>query len=188
MQQTLYAMLGMLVVTLVAFNQQRARIETRQAMINDELEVMASGIALQAMEYIGSQPFDESLKAEGVPASQPSRLALVGNRTGLLKAAQPTGRKCTVLPDLRNDPNYDLCDDLSDFNAMKPQTVPFPVGDHTFLFEVTAAVRYVDDQKKATAGVSRHKEVVVQVGEAKKEGGVRLLRAPVRLTRTFSIP
>lgn len=190
MQQTLFALLSMLIMTLLAFNQQRALIETKQAMLNDEMEVMASGIALQAMEYIGAKSFDEGVKAEGVPASQPTLLGGTSVSLNRLSAQMPSNRACTVLPQYEDDPGYDVCDDLSDFNGMRPQQVPFGFDGGEVAFQVSATVRYVNEQRQPVVGAAtRHKEVVVQVEQYRASDRAYLhLKHPVTLSRTFSIP
>ncbi len=192
MQQTLLALLAMMTVTMLAFNQQRAHIETRKAMINDEMEVMASGIALQAMEYIGSKAFDENLKGLGAPASDPGRLGRADNLVSLLTPVQnlPSGRRCPLSAADEGEPGYETCDDLSDFHRMQQERVPFPVGEQIVYFHVTAQVRYVDADHRPAYGsnLTKNKEVVLSVVPEMPEGPPSFPVSPIQLSRTFSIP
>lgn len=189
MHQTMLALLGMMLVTMMSVSQQRALLETRRAMVNDELEVMASGVALQTMEYIGSKSFDASLVGQNVPASQPVRLVSSGGYVANLSEQIPSGKACTVLSQYEDKAGFETCDDLSDFNEMEPQSIPFEVGDETVSFSVSATVRYVDGARlPLESGTSKHKEVVVQINKVSIDGKVALLPQPIALSRIFSIP
>lgn len=189
MQQTLLAILGMMTITLLSFNQSRALLQSRQAMLDDEMEVMASGIALQAMEYIGTKSFDESTKDSGVSASEPGAFTTLTALSENLVSTIPRERRCTLLPSREGANGYDECDDLSDYNEMTKERLPMIVGVDTVLFEVSARVRYLDNSRQPMAsGSSKNKEVIVLVEQARLPGKPVLLRNPVQVSRTFSLP
>lgn len=174
MPQTLMAILAMMTVTLASLHQQRTLLESRRAMLDDEMEIMASGLALQTLEYIGTKSFDEAT------------INAVVTDTEDLRANFPTGRRCPLDPSNEGAPSYDTCDDLSDYNAMSWEMTPFAVQGDTLLFEVTADVGYVDASHTRTATQTFNKEVVVTVRQLVQDGEQKLLRQPVAIARTYS--
>ena len=169
------ALLALMTVTLLSVHHQRTTLETNRAMLDDEMEVMASGIALQAMEYIGTKSFDANT-VTGVTIEDESEFSV----------NFPTERNCTLLPTLEGTGNYDTCDDLGDFNQMQWEKMPFIVGGDTLLFEVMADVRYIDQNRQVSVARSFSKEVVVTVRQSPNDAQRLLLRQPVRISRTFS--
>jgi len=59
MQQTILALLALMIASLFSYNQDRSLLRLREAMVDTEMEVMASGVAIQVMEYIGRKAFDD---------------------------------------------------------------------------------------------------------------------------------
>ncbi|MEZ4699549.1 MAG: hypothetical protein R2834_04400 [Rhodothermales bacterium] len=172
MTQTLLAFLAMMIVTLLSINQQQRILRTYEAMLDDEMEVMASGIALQAMEVIEGKAFD-SATLGGASVSNPSAL------TALPFA---TGNGCS-LRGLNT-----LCDDVDDFHEMTPDTLSFTMRDGaTYAFEVTATVQYVTvtgSSVTVSAGPTYEKQITVSLQDVPATpGGRRLLINPVRLSR-----
>ena len=168
------ALLAMMTVTLASINQQRTLIESHRAMLDDEMEVMASGVALQAIEYIQTKDFDETTINATVDNVQ------------ALRSDFPSGNRCALTAADEGAYGYDTCDDISDYNDSEWEVVPFTVGDQTVEFEVKAEVAYVDDTKARIQGTSFHKEVVVTVREATTDGQRSLLRQPISVARTIS--
>lgn len=174
MPQTLMAILAMMTVTLASVYQQRSLLESRRAMLDDELEVMASGMALQSLEYIGTKSFDEATVN-----------AVVTDETELT-ANFPNSKRCALEASKEGAPSYDTCDDLSDYNEMQWDVVPFVVQGDTLLFQVTADVGYLDASHNRTSTRTFNKEVVVTVRQLVNDGERSLLRQPVTLARTYS--
>ncbi len=173
MPQTLLAFLAMMIVTLLSMNQQQSLLRAYEAMLDDEMEVMAGSIALQAMEVIQARAFDSATIAG--PVTDPSALT-----------APPfaTDNGCS-LRGLNT-----LCDDVDDFHMMTPDTLSFSLrGGLTYRFSVTAEVRYIDttgslDTPSLTP--TYDKEVVVVVRDVPLPNGRHVLRNPVRLPRLKS--
>lgn len=189
MHQTLFAIVGLMTVTLLSLNQQRSAIETRRAMLDDEMELMASGIALQAMEYIGTKSFDQATTDLEGTASNPGRLSPVGASIKNLTSIIPTDRKCALLPSREGTGTYENCDDLSDFNEMEWESIPFVMGEDTVMFEVTARVNFINDNRVVlSSGTASNKEVAVIVRQLYEPGVRSLLRHPISVTRTYSLP
>ncbi len=57
MQQTLLALLGLLIVTMLSFNQQRASMQNQHQAIQNEYSQMALGVARQVMTVVQAQGF-----------------------------------------------------------------------------------------------------------------------------------
>ncbi len=168
------AILAMMTVTLASINQQRTLLETRRAMLDDELEVMASGVALQTLEYIGTKSFDEAT-VSGVVVDVDD-----------LTLGFPSDQRCPLEALNEGAPAYDDCDDLSDYHQIQWEAVPFAVQSDTILFEVTADVGYVDQSHSRTPSRTFNKEIVVTVRQRVQDGERSLLRQPVAIARTYS--
>ncbi len=174
MPQTLLALLSIVVVTLLSLSQQRALLESNRAMLDDEAEVMAAGIAIQTMEYIGTRAYDE--KTRIYPIDNPNQLTSVF----------PEGKKCDLAPPITTGGGYDECAAIEDFNKITPAVVPFVVGKDTLKFKVSVRVTYVDANRKPTSTPSYAKEVTVTVQDIPREGGRNMLRNPIHIPRVFA--
>ncbi len=175
MPQTLLAFLAMMIVTLLAINQQQRVLRIYESMLDDEMEVMAAGVALQALEIIEAQAFDSATLPVGATVTDPSEL------TALPFA---TNNGCSL-----RGLNA-LCDDVDDFNGMTPDTLSFSMRNGvTYAFEVTATVDYVTTTGASvaiSAVPTYDKQITVILQDVPQPGGRRLLFNPVRLTRLKS--
>lgn len=61
MQQTLLALLGLLIITTLSFSQQQASMRSQQQAIQEEYQQMALGVAKQTIEVIRNRTFDQAL-------------------------------------------------------------------------------------------------------------------------------
>lgn len=174
MPQTLMAILAMMTVTLASVHQQRTLVETRRAMLDDEMEVMASGIALQALEYIGTKAFDQAT-VSGVVVDVDD-----------LTLSFPNDQRCPLEASKESNAAYDTCDDLSDYHNIQWEVVPFAVEGDTIHFEVTTDVGYLDQSHLRTSSRTFNKEVVVTVRQRVADGERALLRRPIAIARTYS--
>jgi hypothetical protein len=174
MDQTLLALLALIIASVFSFNQERAVMQGRVAMVDAEMEVMASGVALQVMEYVGSKAFDDQT-ADGEKVTEAASLTSFG---GFGVAG-----RCDVVAPINTEYPYQACDDLDDFHAMETEPVPFMLKSETLSFDVTVEVHYVHADGSAASGQTFDKKVVVSVQQS---GAVSYLAAPVVLSRTFS--
>ena len=146
----------------------------REAMIDTEMEVMASGVALQVMEYVGRKAFDDQ--------------TVGGNKVtdlDLLTGAGSFGvdGRCDVVAPVETAYPYNTCDDLDDFHQMAAERVPFILKSDTVFFDVTVEVKYVNADGSQAVGNSFDKKVVVSVQHTDSQ---KYLKLPVILSRTFS--
>jgi len=61
MQQTLLALLGLLIITTLSFSQQQAGVRSQQQAIRAEYQQMALGVAKQTIEAIRNRTFDQAI-------------------------------------------------------------------------------------------------------------------------------
>jgi len=174
MQQTLLALLALIITVFLSYNQERSMIHAKGAMIDAEMEVMASGVALQVLEFIGHGAFDEQT-TDDAKVTLTSELTSAGSFGA-------SGR-CDVSAPIETTYPYTVCDDIDDFHQMVMEHVPFVLQSDTVFFDVTAEVQYVDANGDAATGATFNKKVVVTVQHA---GLKQYLKTPVLLSRTFS--
>lgn len=166
------AVCALVVATLMALNQTRDARYMRERLLDDQIEVMASGIALQVQERIGQTRFD------AVPGTDPN--------TFTQATAFGNNRRCDVLYPIQSTSPYVACTDLDDFDGMQWEAVPFDTREGTFMFEVSAEVTYLDDSLNPTTTRTRRKRVSVLVRDRVLTGQTPLLRLPVTLPRVYA--
>lgn len=166
------AVCALVIATLMALNQTRDARYMRERMMDDQLEVMASGIALQVQERIGLTRFDAST------SNDPATFTPV---TGFGNNA-----RCDMTYPLSATSPYVACTDLDDFHTMQWEAVPFRTREGTLTFEVSAEVAYLDDMLQPTSTPTRRKRVTVLVREQPRAGQASLLRLPIRLPRVYA--
>ena len=108
MPQTVLAFLAMMIVTLLSLNQQQSMLLAYELMVNDEMEFMASAVALRAMEYVTRRDFDAAVSGAGTVASP----------AALQDLPFLSGNACKLEGAL-----VVLCVDLDDFHKMLPDTL-----------------------------------------------------------------
>ncbi|GMQ83015.1 MAG: hypothetical protein BMS9Abin05_2487 [Rhodothermia bacterium] len=187
MQQTILAILALMLVGTFTLAQHRGTIATYNELVDDELEIAASGVALHVMELIGHRAFDArtmptEINQKGLPAGSAEFTST--------SAFGRQGSSCDL-----DEPFKDviLCTDLDDAD-MAPgewQDVPFRLKDGKELgFDVRVEVFYVDlsdlDKALPAGQVSFHKKVVVRVRAKRHVLQKRYANGFVRLERIFS--
>ena len=140
MPQTVLAFLAMLIVTMLSLSQQQTMLLAYELMLNDEMEVMAAAISMQAMEYISQREFDAAVAGTNS----------VANPNELQDWPFTAGNSCSLQGPLL------FCTDLDDFHQMTADTLEFVGRDDTspFRFTVTADVAYVDPALNPDSTVS----------------------------------
>jgi hypothetical protein len=176
MRQTLFAFLALMLATYLSYNQQRSAVSATREMVDTEMEVMASGIALQVMEYIGHKAFDHY-------TTNDQEVTNVSGLTAASAFGPQQSDRCDLVAPLTLTAPYQDCDDIDDFHEIPTERVPFLSKSDTMYFDVTASVRYVTDTGTPTSSRTFNKEVTVIV---KQTGANKYLQNPISLTRTFS--
>lgn len=172
MTQTIYALLALVMLSLLSVSQQSAILSDYRTMLSEELEVMGSGVALQAMEYIATKAFDEESTDGGT----------ISSTSDLSTMPFSTGRDCAF------SGIADACDDLDDFHSMQAEYIDFIIGTDTLQFQVDASVTYLDSNRNATTTRTYVKEVTVTVQDYWGDGQPTLMKQPIKLARLFSYP
>lgn len=135
-------MMGLLALMssmLISLNVQRASLNAKVQVIDNEMETMAGGVALEVLDYIGTKDFD-SATADGKEVNSPNELTPQPFSTG-----QP----------------FASADDVDDFHGMQTHTV----AEFGFEFNVDAVVQYVneDDPEQTSGSQTYAKRVTVTV-------------------------
>ena len=150
MRQTMMGLLALMAAMLISLNVQRASLSAKLDVIDNEMETLAGGLALEVLDYIGSKPFDEQTK-DGQEVEDPDALTPQPFSTGQ---------------------SYTDADDLDDFHAMDTLTLT----EFDFDFEIDVVVYYVDedDPEQAATGQTFAKRVEITVSQANLRQPVRL--------------
>ncbi len=163
MPQTLLSLLALVLASLLVFNQQRLTTASQTRMVTDEIELAASGLASDVLEFAEARSFDEATTPgaiqtlERVPAL-PSQFS--GSTT--FGATDRGTAGCDLLtPAITPD-----CDDLDDLNGLVNVPVDIVLANgRRFPFTVSTAVIYVTGTTStaALATPSLHKRITVRV-------------------------
>lgn len=143
MRQTLIAMAALMMTAFMNYSQMQASLRHQQEVVRSEIEQMALGVAMQTMEVVRAEAFDEkTINPQG---------AITNPETDLTAPeAFPMGFDCQAF----NEPSEsgDTCDDIDDFNDMETAVVPFETPQFDMAFNVDIEVRYVNASLEPCAG------------------------------------
>lgn len=174
MQQTLLALLALLIATFLSFNQKQATIQNQQQVLRAEMEQMALGVAAQTLQVVRARAFDDA--TVGLPSDS------VVATSDFTETPFTTGNDCQAFG------GSDTCDDVDDFHEMESATIPFTFPSGKFDFAVDVRVRYVDSDLQPTGGTpSDRKEVIVEVQDDPSSGTPRLPE-PIEYSEVISYP
>lgn len=152
-----------------ALNYNRSTIHAQRSMINSEMEVMASAVASDVMNYVASKPFDARTADNTVHRYNKAPALL------------------TPASDFGSCGNFGTCNDIDDFHALPAFTRTFEVEPGvTISFDVEVDVKYIDDAGNQATSQTWVKEVTVTVSDAESTSDMPYLFSPVRLKRQFS--
>ncbi len=165
MQQTMMAILALVVVSMLVLSHQSRIVHGRVKVIQNEIAMIATGVAVDRLEEIGVLAFDQ--------ATRDTTATSVG-------ALTPRGNF-----------RFDLMgDDIDDLDGVAIDTVRI-VNGHPIRFGVMTNVFYADesDPDKVAYGATtrtKFKKVVVKV--ISHEATADMIRLPdtIRVSRSFS--
>ncbi len=163
MPQTLLAFLAMVLVTTFSLVYQRTVLDTQKQAIQDEMETMASGVALEIFEYVATRAFDAQTVNGTVTPDNPN-------------------------PALLTDPgdfggsDYSSAVDIDDFDGLSI-TRAFEVDSLSIDFQVDIEVHYVnpDNPIENSDTPTLAKEVVLTLTNT------HMIR-PLTISRVFTYP
>lgn len=184
MKQTLFALLALLVATLLSFNQKQATVRNQVQVVRGEMEQMALGVAAEAMGAIRTQDFDSNLNGTDD----------VSTEDLTPESEFPTGNRCEAF---FSSPSTE-CDAIEEFHQMSPATVSFkfpdpddfPDSSDRFEFEIKSVeVEYVDGNfSNETSGETFHKRVTLEIQDIPSDGGDPRLTSPIEYSEVVSYP
>lgn len=181
MQQTLLALLSLLIVTLLSLNQQQARIQGQQQAIRSELAQMALGVGMQTMEVIRARKFDKYV-ADIEGYTDPKTFSKPGQGEFGIEG------DCKLHPEGSGSD----CAFIESFDETEAQVShPLP-GGKTYPFDVEVDIRYVcNDLESATmspacSAPTNRKEVILKIRDAPPDRTPRL--SPIRYSEVITYP
>jgi len=199
MQQTLLALLGLLIVTLLSFSQQQADVRSQQQAIRAEYQQMALGVAKQSIEVVRAREyFDRAVRTHDDPDvedfTEESDSEWWGGddciRQNEFVSNPDGGHDCTAIEDFHDDKTMAM------ENADGLIVLPMPGG--TVRFEVEFEVHYAEEDGskivRASSGPTGMKEVTVRVQDCQDQDssnsdscdGEPLLPQPIVFSEVFS--
>jgi len=190
MQQTLLALLGLLVVTMLSFSQQQANIRSQQQAFRAEYRQMALGVAKQTLGVIRTRAFDHAVKDGEEDVENFTKES----------SSEWGGKNC-----IDSEGNFsDTCSAIEHFHDDESRVMDNPDGmiqvkmpGHTLSFQVEIEVHYVEEDGSTIVRVgpgdapTRLKEVTVRVQDCPAESagdscdGTPFLPSPISLTEVF---
>lgn len=150
MRQTMIGLFALMTAMLISLNVQRASLSAKLDVIDNEMETLAGGVALEVLDVIGSKAFDEATK-DGQTVTDPDDLTPSPFTPGQA---------------------YDAADDLDDFHHMQTLTL----NEFDFDFSVDVEVFYVDedDPEQPASSQTFAKRVEITVDNENLRNAVRL--------------
>ena len=142
-QQTLYAIIAMMIMSLFAMQQQRQALRVQMDMIDQEINTIASSVATERLEEIGSKAFDQATTN--------------GNTITSASALAPTSEFGVNM-------DADTNDDLDDFEGSQVMVVR-SIGGSDLLFTTSSTVQYVTagNLDQVSSSQTKYKMVTVTV-------------------------
>ena len=157
MQQTLLALLALMTVTFLNFNQMQSKQHHQRQVIRSEMEGMAASVALQTVEVIRARAFDA--KTADTPKDE------ISSPSDLSDPDFTTGNQCEVFfPE-----NGAECNDVDDFHKMKTATIPFKTPEFEIQFKVDVEVQYVNQSLQPVDQRTYRKKVIVKVQDKRDD-------------------
>ena len=149
MNQTLMGLLGLMIAMLLSLNVQRASLSAKAQVIDNEMETIASGVALEVLDYVGSKPFDAA-----------TALGEVEDESELTTLPFSTGNA------------YEEADDIDDFHQIETYSLP----EFDFDFDIDITIEYVDEDDPEVVATSQTfaKKVTVTINNEYLESPVQL--------------
>jgi hypothetical protein len=163
MQQTLLALLALMIATMLNFNQMQAQIRTDQQAVRAELHQMALGVAMESMEVVRARAYDEVTNKDKDEITVPDDFSPPGE----FGDGSNGSRKCKAFHD---GSDVSECYDIDDFHKMEPATKQFELPDAQFDFRIEMEVRYVNADLDPVNAKTRWKEVIISVQDVQDDG------------------
>ena len=146
MQETILALGALMIIMLIAVNQQRSTIQFHEQVYVREISQARDDFAIGLLEGITNQKrFDENTIALTEIPTDPSILSdILGTDTS------------------ENADSLNTFDDIDDFNAYR-DTFLHVISADTFMFDVTFSVNYITEFDSVTVSKTFAKEIIADV-------------------------
>ncbi len=167
MQQTLLALLALMMATFFNFNQMQTELQKQRQVIRAEMEQMALGVGMQTMEVIRARAYDDATVGATSKITDPTEFV----------DSFVEGKDCQAFG------GSQTCDSVGDFDEMVPATVMFETPEFDMGFVVEVEVRYVNASMEVVAGPTFRKEVVISVQDA---GDDPFLPEPIQFSEVLT--
>jgi len=118
MRQTMMGLLALMTAMLLSLNVNRTSLSAKVQVIDNEMETIAGGVALEVLDYVGTKSFDAATATAEV--EDPQDLTALPFATGM---------------------SYTQADDIDDFHQIQTHSLP----EFEFDFEIDISVEYVDE-------------------------------------------
>lgn len=161
MPQTMLGLLGLVLVTLLSFNQQRITMRGYDVRLMDEYQLAASGVMMHVTELIAARAFDENTTPEAIRDAQYVPRSANAMSNGNHFGSRDRGSEGC---DLERPTQTPHCDDVDDLDGIRNQLVHARLRDgQTLPFEVSIDVYYVKNHDLKTPSNQRtlNKRVVL---------------------------
>lgn len=136
-----------MVASLFAYNQHRNALSMRLEMINQDMELRSTNVAVDLMEEIGSMAYDDATKSGPITSVSDLTYRTSSYQDGENEAPSEAGGT----------------DDIDDYDGTTLERTRSRDG-YTLRFDATASVDYVTDDGYSTYGVpSKLKKVTLAV-------------------------
>lgn len=174
MTETMLALVALMITLFFTMSQQRVIVEAEQEIASIELEVLASAVGSEMMQRIAAKEFDAATEGADLQTMT----------LGDLTVASQFGDSL--------DCSTSACNDVDDYNDMQPFIDYFEVGkdaegnQRSFVFSITADVKYVDAQGNASATPTWTKEVTLYVDQLAQGNEQKYLLHPIEVKRQVS--
>lgn len=182
MQQTLLALLALLIVMLLNFSQMQASVRGQQHDIGAEYQQMALGVSMQTMELIRSRAYDAATL--GLPEG-----AYATTSDFAAESEFGISGDCQLHPSGGGSD----CASVDDFHGTQGP-VPYALAEDSVQFEVTVEVYYLcaNLERASETGTcsspTHRKEVVVSTQDLVPDGESPRLFEPIRYTEVIAYP
>ena len=167
MQQTLLALLGLLIITTLSFSQQQAAVRSQQQAIQAEYQQMALGVAKQTIEVARNRTFDQAIsdgehKVENFTDESSSDWGdrdCIRKSNGDWRFTKPSDSDpCSAIEHFHDDETQAM--DNAD------GVIEVEVPEHTVYFQVEMEVHYMEEEGSKLVRADEKtslKEVTVRV-------------------------
>ncbi len=159
MTQTIYGLIAIMLVMMLALNVMRIVTGTERRMVTNEVATQVRGLAVDVMEHVGNKWFDEAINEEGIEAWEFPLVTSVNQLTAESGFGNTgDGAACDHTTPNFYDPD---CDDIDDFDGM---TLDREINGIPFTAAIT--VQYINPDNPdlpPPGGRTFAKEVVVVI-------------------------